>query len=107
MTNKHHMERKKAFGPIYSFLLSQGMKEYLQKQEVISYVCKKYTPSFAQKVLDLWFGVDPDNKINIYYQQDVAYRVDCEEVVEKIETNNEILRTDHDTAFLYKEKFKL
>lgn len=104
MTDKHHIERKKAFKPIQTFLFSDGITEHMTKAEIISNICNKYKSDFAQKILDLWVGVDPYNKASIYYNQDVAFSVNCEELLERLEVKDEIYRSELDTPFIYKEK---
>ncbi len=104
MIDNQQIERTKAFKPIYTFLISNGITEYMKKVDIISKICYKYKPDFAKKVLDLWFSVDSDNRLGVYYKQDVAFSVDCEELNERVEANDDIFLSDHDTPLVYKEK---
>lgn len=101
---KDFPERKEAFKPIYAFLCANGITDKMNKTEIISNICNKFKPDFAQKILDLWFAIDPNNKMNVYYNQDLAFNVDCEDLIEKIDAKNEIYLSLHDNPLQYKEK---
>jgi len=96
--------RRKIFEPIYYFLKENGMRKEMSREETIEHITDKYNPVFAQKVLDLWFALDKENITNIYYGQDIAFEVACEDIWEQIERKDSVYRLSHDTPLEYKEQ---
>ena len=95
------MERKKAFQKIRVFLKGNGFKAGMNKSDMIKYICTRYTPVIAQKLLDLVFGEDPYNTTSIYYKQDLAYSIDCEELTERLKNLDEVFRNNNDPLYRY------
>jgi len=96
------LRRKDNFAPIYQFLLKNGLDNNASKDDIVEFVTDKYSKDIAQNILDLWFAKNDDNTSSIYYEEDVAFAVACENLLEKMNSSLDIYRYNNE-KLNYKE----
>ena len=104
--NKKSIQREKSFKTIDDFLNKKVISQKSSKKENIKLISNTFKKDIAYKIIHLWMGLNILNKDSLYYKEDVAYFVDCEEISEKI-GNSQVYRTENDEKYVFKEKIKI
>ena len=95
-------DRYKSFNQIFSLLVKDGFSGSINNSPLlVTWVSRRYKDRLAQKILDLYFARDIQNRGSIYYQNDVAFEVACEMVSRELKSKLDIYR--YDDEFVYKE----